>query len=178
MACPTSRNRTIRYAATPASTAAREFLALVKGQGTYLAEIRRQLVETEALVATRQSQHTAGCGEPIRPNNVWLEQRNAEIRSMKLEVTALQAQSDDSTTVVRDECRPRRQETIVLILRFRRRNRISARRRIKTKFGVGLGSQNRFQCRSVRPAGPPDRAALITRDRMRIRRIFLPGLTP
>jgi hypothetical protein len=68
---------------------------------THLPEIRRQLVETEALVATRQSQHTARYGEPMSPNNIWLEQRNAEIRSMRLEVTALQAQSDDSTTVVR-----------------------------------------------------------------------------
>ncbi|MFK8909401.1 hypothetical protein [Streptomyces sp. YS-3] len=32
---------------------------------------------------------------------VWLEQRNAENRSMQLEITALEAQPDDSVAVVR-----------------------------------------------------------------------------
>ncbi|MGW3744156.1 hypothetical protein ACWD62_27040 [Streptomyces sp. NPDC005146] len=33
--------------------------------------------------------------------NVWLEQRNAEIRSMQLEIVALEALPADSTAVVR-----------------------------------------------------------------------------
>jgi hypothetical protein len=33
--------------------------------------------------------------------NVWLEQRNAEIRSMRLEITALEAQPADSTAAIR-----------------------------------------------------------------------------
>ncbi|MFF0415581.1 hypothetical protein ACFYUY_34775 [Kitasatospora sp. NPDC004745] len=33
--------------------------------------------------------------------NVWLEQRNAEIRSMQLEIIALEAQSDGTAAVVR-----------------------------------------------------------------------------
>jgi hypothetical protein len=33
--------------------------------------------------------------------NVWLELRNAEIRSMRLEITALQAQPADSTAAIR-----------------------------------------------------------------------------
>lgn len=68
---------------------------------TYLPEIRRQLAETERLVTTRQAQHTARYGEPMSPNNVWLEQRTAEVRSMRLEITALEAQPANSTTAVR-----------------------------------------------------------------------------
>lgn len=37
----------------------------------------------------------------MSPNNVWLEQRTAEVRSMRLEITALQAQPANSTTAVR-----------------------------------------------------------------------------
>jgi len=50
---------------------------------------------------TRQARHADRYGEPMSAANVWLEQRHAEIRSMRLEITALQAQPDGSTTVVR-----------------------------------------------------------------------------
>ena len=151
-----SPEMTMRYAATLATTAEREFLAMVKigrdgrqigmdrhdmldlvqidrrtdrvlpngycllpptrscdkgnachgcdhfaTDRTFLPEIRRQLVDTERLVAARQTQHAARYGEPMSPNNIWLEQRNTEIRSMRLEVTALEAQPADSTTAVR-----------------------------------------------------------------------------
>lgn len=68
---------------------------------TFLPDIQRQLSETQALVATRQARHTERYGEPMSEANVWLEQRTAEIRSMQLEITALEAQPDDSAAVVR-----------------------------------------------------------------------------
>jgi integrase len=152
----TSPEMTMRYAATLASTAEREFLALAKigrdgreigmdrrdmldlvqldrrtdrilpngycllpptrscdkgnachgcdhfaTDRTFLPDIRRQLAETEALVATRQAQHTDRHGEPMSERNVWLEQRQAEVRSMRLEITALQAQPADSCDAIR-----------------------------------------------------------------------------
>ncbi|MFD0271740.1 tyrosine-type recombinase/integrase [Streptomyces sp. NPDC127106] len=151
-----SPEMTMRYAATLASTAEREFLALAKvgrdgrqigmdrrdmldlvqldrrtdrilpngycllpptrscdkgnachgcdhfaTDRTFLPDIQRQLAETQSLVATRQARHTERYGEPMSEANVWLEQRNAEIRSMQLEIVALDAQPTDSTTVVR-----------------------------------------------------------------------------
>ena len=69
---------------------------------TYLPEIRRQLAETEQLIERRKAQHLARYGEPMSENNVWLEQRLAELRSMRLEIAALQAQPE------RHRCRPRR----------------------------------------------------------------------
>ncbi len=147
---------TMRYAATLASTAEREFLALAKvgrdgrelgmdrrdmldlvqldrrtdrilpngycllpptrscdkgnachgcdhfaTDRSFLPAITRQLAETEALIATRQAQHTARFGEPMGPRNVWLEQRDTEIRSMRLEIQALGAQSSDDGAVIR-----------------------------------------------------------------------------
>lgn len=68
---------------------------------TFLPAITRQLAETEALVATRQTQHAARYGEPMSPNNIWLEQRDAEIRSMRLEIKALNAQRSDDQSAVR-----------------------------------------------------------------------------
>lgn len=68
---------------------------------TFLPDIRRQLAETEALVATRQAQHTDRYGEPMSERNGWLEQRQAEVRSMRLEITALQAQPADSCDAIR-----------------------------------------------------------------------------
>ncbi|MFD7478903.1 hypothetical protein ACFV8Z_44130 [Streptomyces sp. NPDC059837] len=40
-------------------------------------------------------------GEPMSGANVWLEQRTAEIRSMQLEIIALEVQPTDGTPVVR-----------------------------------------------------------------------------
>jgi hypothetical protein len=149
-----SPEMTMRYAATLASTAEREFLALAKigrdgreigvdrrdmldllqldrrtdrvlpngycllpptrscdkgnachgcdhfaTDRTHLPEIRRQLAETETLIATRNAQHLARYGEPMSEANVWLEQRLAEVRSMRLEITALEAQSDDTAVI-------------------------------------------------------------------------------
>jgi integrase len=146
----------MRYAATLASTAEREFLAMVKigrdgreiGMGrrdmldlmqldrrtdrvlpngycllpparscdkgnachgcdhfatdkTHLPEIRRQLAATEQLIGQRKAQHLARYGEPMSENNVWLEQRLAEVRSMRLEIAALDAQPDGDTSAVR-----------------------------------------------------------------------------
>ncbi|MFF2132072.1 hypothetical protein ACFVW1_43360 [Streptomyces olivochromogenes] len=68
---------------------------------TFLPDIQRQLAETQSLVAARQTRHTERYGEPMSGAKVWLEQRNAEIRSMQLEITALAVQSADSTDVVR-----------------------------------------------------------------------------
>ncbi|MFE4825101.1 tyrosine-type recombinase/integrase [Streptomyces sp. NPDC056704] len=68
---------------------------------TFLPDIQRQLAETQSLVATRQARHTERYGEPMTGTNVWMEQRDAEIRSMQLEILALEAQPADSTTVVR-----------------------------------------------------------------------------
>ena len=68
---------------------------------TYLPEIRRQLAATEQLIEQRQAQHLARYGEPMGERNVWLEQRLAEVRSMRLEITALEAQPDGDTTAVR-----------------------------------------------------------------------------
>jgi hypothetical protein len=145
---------TMRYAATLASTAEREFLALAKigrdgrehtmdrqdmldllqldrrtdrvlpngycllppvrscdkgnachgcdhfaTDRTHLPEIRRQLTATEKLVDARQAQHTARYGEPMSQTNIWLEQRITELRSMRLEIAALEAQADDITVV-------------------------------------------------------------------------------
>lgn len=149
-----SPEMTMRYAATLATTAEREFLAMVKigrdgrqigidrrdmldvlqldrrtdrilpngycllppvrscdkgnachgcdhfaTDRSHLPEIRRQLAATEQLVRDRQDQHTARYGEPMSDSNIWLEQRHAEIRSMRLEIDALEALEDD--TVVR-----------------------------------------------------------------------------
>jgi len=68
---------------------------------THLTEIRRQLTETEQLIDHRKAQHLARYGEPMGDNNIWLEQRLAEVRSMRLEIAALQAQPDGDTSVVR-----------------------------------------------------------------------------
>ncbi|WP_329585470.1 hypothetical protein OG298_41340 [Streptomyces sp. NBC_01005] len=68
---------------------------------TFLPDIQRQLAETQSLVATRQARHTEHYGEPMNGTNVWMEQRNAEIRSMQLEILALEAQPANSTTAVR-----------------------------------------------------------------------------
>jgi integrase len=149
-----SPEMTMRYAATLASTAEREFLALAKigrdgrehtmdrqdmldllqldrrtdrvlpngycllppvrscdkgnachgcdhfaTDRTHLPEIRRQLTATEKLVDARQAQHTARYGEPMSQTNIWLEQRITELRSMRLEIAALEAQADDITVV-------------------------------------------------------------------------------
>ena len=66
---------------------------------TYLPEIRRQLAETEQLIERRKAQHLARYGEPMSENNVWLEQRLAELRSMRLEIAALEAQPADTGAV-------------------------------------------------------------------------------
>lgn len=66
---------------------------------SYLPEIRRQLAETEQLVEHRKAQHLARYGEPMGNNNIWLEQRLAEVRSMRLEITALEAQADSSAII-------------------------------------------------------------------------------
>jgi hypothetical protein len=66
---------------------------------TFLPEIRRQLAATEQLIEQRKAQHQARYGEPMSERNVWLEQRLAEVRSMRLEITALEAQPDDTSAV-------------------------------------------------------------------------------
>jgi integrase len=149
-----SPEMTMRYAATLATTAEREFLAMVKigrdgrqvgmdrrdmldllqldrrtdrilpngycllppvrscdkgnachgcdhfaTDRSHLPEIRRQLSATEQLIRQRQQQHTARYGEPMSDSNIWLEQRHAEIRSMQLEISALEALGDNSSVV-------------------------------------------------------------------------------
>jgi integrase len=68
---------------------------------SYLPEIRRQLAATEQLIEQRKAQHLARYGEPMSERNVWLEQRLAGVRSMRLEITALQAQPDGGSSAVR-----------------------------------------------------------------------------
>jgi integrase len=149
-----SPEMTMRYAATLASTAEREFLAMVKigrdgreigmdrrdmldlmqldrrtdrilpngycllpptrscdkgnachgcdhfaTDRTHLPEIRRQLTATEQLIEHRKAQHLARYGEPMSERNVWLEQRLAEVRSMRLEIAALEAKPDETSAV-------------------------------------------------------------------------------
>ncbi|WP_406498961.1 hypothetical protein OG936_30100 [Streptomyces sp. NBC_00846] len=68
---------------------------------TFLPDVQRQLVERQALVATRQARHAERYGEPMSEANVWLEQHIAEIRSVQPEITALEAQPSDSPAAVR-----------------------------------------------------------------------------
>ena len=63
---------------------------------SHLPEIRRQLAATEQLIGHRQDQHAARYGEPMSDSNIWLEQRHAEVRSMRLEISALEALDDDT----------------------------------------------------------------------------------
>jgi hypothetical protein len=63
---------------------------------SHLPEIRRQLAETEQLITQRKAQHLARYGEPMSDTNIWLEQRLAEVRSMRLEISALEALTDDT----------------------------------------------------------------------------------
>ena len=59
---------------------------------SFLPELRRQLTATEQLIERRKAQHLARYGEPMSDRNVWLEQRLTEVRSMRLEIAALEAQ--------------------------------------------------------------------------------------
>jgi integrase len=68
---------------------------------THLPEIRRQLTETQRLIEHRQTQHAARYGEPMSERNIWLEQRLSEVRSMQLEITALQAMPDTADSAIR-----------------------------------------------------------------------------
>ena len=52
------------------------------------------------LIEQRQGRHQARYGEPMSPGNIWLEQRLTEIRSIRLEITALEAQAG-GTSIVR-----------------------------------------------------------------------------
>ena len=63
---------------------------------SYLPDIRRQLEETEALVATRKQQHLARHGEEMSEANVWLAQRLIEITAMGLEIAALDAVTESA----------------------------------------------------------------------------------
>lgn len=149
-----SPEMTMRYAATLASTAEREFLAMVKigrdgrelsmdrrdmldllqldrrtdrvlpngycllppvrscdkgnachgcdhfaTDRSHLPEIRRQLAATEQLIEHRKAQHLARYGEPMSQTNIWLEQRIAEVRSMRLEISTLQALTDNTAII-------------------------------------------------------------------------------
>ena len=66
---------------------------------SHLPEIRRQLTETEQLIEHRKAQHLARYGEPMTETNIWLEQRIAEVRSMRLEISALEALTDDTAVL-------------------------------------------------------------------------------
>jgi hypothetical protein len=58
-----------------------------------------QLAETEQLIEHRKDQHLARYGEPMSESNIWLEQRLTEVRSMRLEIAALETQPDDTGVV-------------------------------------------------------------------------------
>ena len=66
---------------------------------SHLPEIRRQLAGTEQLIEHRQAQHRARYGEPMTETNVWLEQRLTEVRSMRLQIAALEEQLDHTSAV-------------------------------------------------------------------------------
>jgi hypothetical protein len=66
---------------------------------SYLPEISRQLAATEQLIEHRKTQHLARYGEPMTDTNIWLEQRLTETRSMRPEIIALEALSDDKVIV-------------------------------------------------------------------------------
>ena len=66
---------------------------------SHLPEIRRQLAGTEQLIEHRKAQHLARYGEPMSEGNIWLEQRLAEVRSMRLEIAALEAQPGDASII-------------------------------------------------------------------------------
>ncbi len=66
---------------------------------SHLDEIRRQLAGTEQLIKQRQARHQARYGEPMGQGNIWLEQRLTEIRSIRLEIAALEAQADGASVV-------------------------------------------------------------------------------
>jgi len=63
---------------------------------SHLPEIRRQLAATEQLIEHRKEQHLARYGEPMTETNIWLEQRITEVRSMRLEISALDALADNT----------------------------------------------------------------------------------
>ncbi len=54
-----------------------------------------RLAGTEQLIKHRKARY----GEPMTDSNIWLEQRLAEVRSMHLEITALEALGDDIAVV-------------------------------------------------------------------------------
>jgi integrase len=60
----------------------------------HLPELETQLAETEALIDRRRAQHLARTGREMTDDNVWLEQRLAEGRSLQSIVAALQAAED------------------------------------------------------------------------------------
>ena len=68
---------------------------------SHLPEIRRQLAGTEQLIEHRQAQHLARYGEAMSETNIWLEQRRTEVRSMGLQIAALEAQPDGTSGAVR-----------------------------------------------------------------------------
>jgi integrase len=62
---------------------------------SHLADHREQLAAALALIDTRKTQHLQRTGQPMSPDNVWLQARLAETRALQLIVAAL---TDDATT--------------------------------------------------------------------------------
>jgi integrase len=60
----------------------------------HLPELEVQLAETEALIERRRAQHLQRTGRQMTDDNVWLEQRLAEGRSLHSIIAALQATQD------------------------------------------------------------------------------------
>lgn len=65
---------------------------------THLPDHREQLAATRALIETRTAQHLARTGQPMNPDNVWLDARLGEARSLELIIAALE-QGDDGQAV-------------------------------------------------------------------------------
>jgi integrase len=62
---------------------------------SHLPDHRDQLAATKALIDTRKTQHHQRTGQPMTDDNVWLQARLAETRSLELIITAL---TDDTTS--------------------------------------------------------------------------------
>src|SRR5260370_739214 len=78
-----------------------EVVALLDSEGRDLSfsrshRLRHTKATTLQLIEHRKEQHLARYGEPMTETNIWLEQRITEVRSMRLEISALDALADNT----------------------------------------------------------------------------------
>jgi hypothetical protein len=75
---------------------------------SHLADHREQLAATLALIDTRKTQHQQRTGQPMSADNVWLQARLAETRSLQLIITALADEATNDNCAVRGAGAPGR----------------------------------------------------------------------